>query len=67
MVPSRAIELPKELADRLETEAKAMGLTLPAYVEFLEACQKHKLDAKFVDAARYVFKNYPKTLKKLAE
>ena len=37
------------------------------FVEFLKNCRQHQHDAKFVDAAKYVFKNYPQTLKKLAE
>jgi hypothetical protein len=55
------------MADRLEADAKAMGMTVPAYVQFLEGVQKHQLDAKFIDATRYVFQNYPQTLKKLAQ
>jgi hypothetical protein len=67
MKQTRPIELPVEQADRLEEEAKAMGLPVAAYIEFLRSSNLRKHDAKFVDAARYVFKNYPKTLKKLAE
>jgi hypothetical protein len=67
MIETRTIDLPRTLADRLEESAKAMGVTVAAYVEFLEQCRKHQLDAKFADAARYVFKNYPETLKKLAQ
>ena len=44
-----------------------MGLTVPAYIEVLQNCQRRQHDPKFVDAAKYVFKNYPQTLKKLAE
>ena len=67
MNPTRPIELPVDQADRLEAEARAMGLPVAAYIEFLRNCNQRQHDAKFVDAARYVFKNYPKTLKKLAE
>ncbi len=67
MSETRAIEFPVESADRLEAEAEGMGLTVVAYVEFLRNCQQRQHDAQFVDAVRYVFKNYPKSLKKLAE
>lgn len=67
MSQTRTIEVSGEQADRLEAEAKAMGLTVPAYIEFLQNCQRRQHDPKFVDAAKYVFKNYPQTLKKLAE
>lgn len=67
MSATRPIEFPVEQADRLEADAKAMGLTVPAYIEFLKDCQRKQHDAKFVDAAKYVFKNYPQTLKKLAQ
>ena len=65
MSQTRPIEFPTEQADRLE--AKAMGLPVPAYVEFLKNCHQQQHDAKFVDAAKYIFKNYQKTLKKLAQ
>lgn len=67
MNPTRPIEFPAEQADRLEADAKAMGLTVPVYVEFLKNCQRRQHDSKFVDAAKHVFKNYPETLKKLAQ
>ena len=67
MSSTRPIEFPVEQADRLEAEAKAMGLPVPAYVEFLKGCNQNKLDPQFVDAAKYVFKNFPQTLKKLAQ
>lgn len=67
MSGTRVIEVPDDQADRLEAEAKAMGLTVPAYIEFLQNCQRRQHDPKFVDAAKFVFNNYPQTLKKLAE
>lgn len=67
MKPTRSIELPVDLIERLETDAKGMGLTLPAYVEFIRRCSRHQHNAAFVDAARYVFKNFPKSMKKLAQ
>lgn len=67
MRQTRTIELPGEQADRLEAGAKAMGLTVPAYITFLQNCQQRQHDPTFVDAAKYVFKNYPQTLTKLAQ
>ncbi len=67
MSQATTVEFSKEQHDRLAAEAGAMGLTIPAYVEFL-ANSRHRLhDGQFVDATRYVFKNYPETLKKLAQ
>ncbi len=65
--PVRPIEFPGDQADRLEAEAKRMGLSVPAYVEFLRNSRDRNLDARFKDAAGYVFKKYPETMKKLAE
>jgi hypothetical protein len=59
--------LPSDQANRLDAEAKAMGLPVPAYVEFLRNCQQRSHDPHFKDATRYVFKKYPETLKKLAQ
>ncbi len=67
MSQTRTFEVPGEQADRLEAEAKAMGLTVPAYIEFLQNCQRRQHDSKFADATKYLFKNYPQTMKKLAE
>lgn len=67
MTPTRPIEFPVEQADRLEAEATAMGLPVPAYIEFLKNCYKRQHDQQFVNAAKHVFKNYPQTLKKLAQ
>lgn len=67
MSQTRSIPFPVEQADRLEAAAKAMGLPVHAYVEFLGNAQERQHDAKFQDAAKFLFKNYPKTLRKLAE
>lgn len=63
----RTIEVSSEFYETLEAEAKAMGLTVPAYVQFLEKTRVRGHDAAFVDAAKHVFANYPQTLKKLAQ
>ncbi len=67
MSQTRAIQFPLDQADRLEAEAKAMGVPVPAYVEFLRECQQKQHDGAFKDAAKYVFKNYPQTLRTLAQ
>jgi hypothetical protein len=67
MKPTRSVELPIELIERLEAEARDMGLTLGSYVEFLRRCKHHQHSAAFVDASRYVFKKFPESLRKLAQ
>lgn len=67
MSATRPIHLPEDQADRLEAEAKAMGLPVAAYIEFLRNCHARRHDEQFKDAARHVFKKYPETLKKLAQ
>lgn len=66
-VPTIQVPFPKDQFDRLEAEAKAMGLTVPAYINFVIEARKKGADAAFQDAAKYVFKSYPQTLKKLAQ
>lgn len=67
MKSTRSIAMPLELYERLEAGAKAMGLSVPAYIAFLEECKRTGHDGAFQDAARQVFADYPKTLRKLAE
>jgi hypothetical protein len=61
------VTLPTELVERLTREAKAMGLDLPVYLEFLTTAAKRKHDAAFVDAAKYTFSRYPEAMRKLAQ
>lgn len=61
------VTFPGDLAAALEREAKAMGLDVPTYVAFLRDCNLKGLDARFRDAAKYVFSKYPETLRKLAQ
>lgn len=61
------VELPKELVEKLQAEAKAMGLDLSAYLEFLRSAEARQHDAKFKDAAKYTLTNYPDTMRKLAQ
>lgn len=67
MDQTRAIELPADQADELEAQAKAMGMSLPAYLSYLQKCRSSMRDVRFNDAVSHVFKNYPETLKKLAQ
>lgn len=67
MEPTRSIELPSKQVDQLEADARDMGLSVAAYIEFLRRCSQMPHRAPFVDATRYVFKRFPKALRKLAE
>jgi hypothetical protein len=64
---TKTIEFPVEQARRLEEEAKSMGLTLPAYITFLEQCRHGRLDAKAQDAARFMFSKHEQSLRKLSQ
>jgi len=44
MSQNRTFEIPIDLADRLEAAAKAMGLTLPEYIHFLQSYHNRGLD-----------------------
>ena len=44
-----------------------MGLTLTAYITFLEQCRLGRLDAKAQDAARFMFSKHNESLRKLAQ
>ncbi|MBL8746212.1 MAG: hypothetical protein JNK58_07655 [Phycisphaerae bacterium] len=61
------VTLPTELADRLAREGKAMGLSLPAFVAFLDHCRANRLDPKAQDAARFMFGTQADSLRKLAQ
>lgn len=61
------VTLPTDQVERLTREAKAMGLDLSAYLDFLATVAKRKHDAAFVDAAKYAFARYPEALRKLAQ
>jgi branched-subunit amino acid aminotransferase/4-amino-4-deoxychorismate lyase len=61
------ITLPAEQAERLQRDATAMGLSLPAYLTFLEQCKSGKLDAKAQDAARFMLSKHGDSLRKLAQ
>lgn len=66
-IATKQVTLPLELAERLERDARAMGLDLPAYVVFLDACRRGLLDAKAQDAASFMFAQHSKSLEKLAK
>ncbi len=59
--------MPLELYERLEAGAKGMGISVAAYIAFLEECRRSNHDSAFQEATRRVFGDYPKTLRKLAE
>lgn len=64
---TRPIELPIEQFRRLEEAAKKMGLSLPAFIAFLEQCRLGRLDPKAQDAARFMFSKHGESLRKLAQ
>jgi hypothetical protein len=64
---TKQIELPIEQFRRLEEEAKKMGVSLPAYIAFLEQCRLGRLDPKAQDAARFMFSKHGDSLRKLAQ
>ncbi len=66
-VPTQQVTLPSDLVAELTAAAKAMGLDLAAYLVFLRRSHERRHDAKFRDAAKYVFSKYPNTLRKLAQ
>ena len=61
------IELPTDMAERLTKAASEMGLTLPAYLVFLERSQSGRLDAKAQEATRFVFSQQKDSLRKLSQ
>ena len=67
MISTAQITIPEDLKQALETDAKAMGLDLVAYLHFLRACANREHDQNFRDAARFAFSKYPETLKRLAQ
>ena len=66
-IATKQVTLPVELAERLERDARAMGLDLPAYLVFLDQCRSGRLDAKAQDAARFMFSKHGESLRKLAQ
>jgi len=61
------INLPSDMAKRLEAAASAMGMDIPAYIAFLEQCRQGRLDPKAQDAARFMFRKHDESLRKLAQ
>lgn len=64
---TKSVELPIEQFRKLEEQAQKMGLSLPAYIAFLEQCRTGKLDAKAQDAAKFMFSKHGDSLRKLAQ
>jgi len=61
------VQLPTDLVEELNVQAKRMGLGLPAYLRLLTRATGRNHDADFLSAARQVFSKYPNALRKLAE
>jgi hypothetical protein len=61
------VALPTHLVEELEAQAAKFGLSVPAYIAFLARVETRKHDARFVEAARFVFSRYRETLKALAQ
>lgn len=61
------MNIPVDVAERWEREAKAMKLDMPAYIRYIENCRRRQHDPKFQRAAKAAFGQYPQTLRKLAE
>lgn len=59
--------VPPEQMDRLARQADAMGLSLSAYLLLLERAQQRQLDSRFRAGVKFLFKNYPETLKALSQ
>jgi hypothetical protein len=67
-IANTQVTLPLELAERLERDAAAKGLDLPAYLRYLvDDGRTGPPDAKAQDAARFLLSKQHASLKKLAE
>ncbi|MFN0010614.1 MAG: hypothetical protein ACKVS8_03110 [Phycisphaerales bacterium] len=66
MSQATTVEFSQEQHDRLAAEAGAMGLTIPAYIEFLANGRQRLHDGQFVDAARFMMSKHDASLRKLA-
>jgi hypothetical protein len=64
---TKPIELPLEQFRRLDEEARKMGLSVPAFIAFLEQCRAGRLDSAAQDAARFMFTKHGESLRKLAQ
>lgn len=61
------VELPTQLVEELNAQAKRSGLSLSAYLAFLSRSAARQHDTQFVDALKYAFTKYPNTLQRLAQ
>lgn len=61
------IELPAELAQRLERAAASAGMDLATYLAFLQHCREGALSGDAQDAARFMFTRHGDSLRKLAQ
>ena len=66
-MPDANINIPPELAEQIHARARAMGMDVPTYLQFLENCRERRHDHAFQRAVRQMFLKYPATLRKLAQ
>ena len=67
MAEKHSIPVSDERYAKLQREAAAMGMSIETYVEFRENSRDRKLDPQFQSAAKYLFRKFPETLRKLAQ
>lgn len=67
MIKTTQVNLPSDQVERMERDAKAMGLSLSAYLAFLEQCRMGRLDPRARDATQFAFSTQSESLRKLAE
>ncbi|MGD9688295.1 MAG: hypothetical protein AB7K52_05010 [Phycisphaerales bacterium] len=65
--PTTMLQLPTDLAARLNTAASAMGVDLATYLIFLEQCRAGRLDHTAQDATRFMLAKHDASLRKLAQ
>lgn len=67
MSGTTSITLPTDLAERLQQQAKAMGLSVSTYLLMLEKERQRSADPQFNQAVKFLFNKYPDTMRKLAQ
>lgn len=66
MDAKQPLPVPPDQLDRLTKQAADLGLSLPAYLLLLERAHERQLDSRFRAGMKFLFRNYPETLKALA-
>ncbi len=62
-----AVSLPAALHAQLQASADKMGLTVPVYLEMLEAVQTGRIPANLVGAIRDIYTHDAEILRELAK